>query len=116
MIIQSDRTAPADPAFDELVKRTIADIEMGNNGYASFARDEKLAAAVQAAGYVVLLSEDIFKRKSYRGFTQRAQESLRHEPFGVSTYKAPLQNFVSDDGPDYEAMILDRQEHAMMGY
>ena len=108
--------ASPDEAFAARVKKTIADIELGNNGYANFPLDDKLAAAVQDAGYTVIVSEDLFRRRSYRGFTKRAQENLRHEPFGVSTYQPPSQSAFLGDGPDYEALILARQEREMMDY
>lgn len=112
----TNSAASTDEAFAKRVEQTIADIELGNNGYANFPFDDKLAAAVQDAGYVVTVSEDIFRRKSYRGFTKRAQENLRHEPFGVSTYQPPSQSACLNDGPDYEALILARQELEMMDY
>ncbi|MGF6440432.1 hypothetical protein [Paraburkholderia youngii] len=112
----SNSNVPADDAFAELVKKTIADICLGNNGYADFALDDKLAAAVQDAGYVVIVSKDIFNRKSYRGFTKCAQENLRHEPFGVSTNEPPSQSLSFAEEPDYEGMILARQEREMMDY
>jgi hypothetical protein len=94
-------------------------IELGNNGYASLGRiignDADLAQALTDAGYVVLYLPNLHGRLEYKGFTQRAQECLKAEPFGVSTYQAPSQTLGRPD-VDYEGLILARQERAVMDY
>lgn len=91
------------------------DIELSNNGYAFIGHDAEVANAVQSAGYVVLYVPNLHGRKEYKGFTKRAQECLKAEPFGVSTYQAPAST-LAHDTPDYEGLILARQERAMMDY
>lgn len=90
-------------------------IELSNNGYAFIGHDAEVANAVQSAGYVVLYVPNLHGRKEYKGFTRRAQECLKSEPFGVSTYQAPTPTLSRDD-IDYEGLILARQERAMMDY
>lgn len=90
-------------------------IELSNNGYAFIGHDPEVAQAVQSAGYVVLYVPNLHGRKEYKGFTQRAQECLKSEPFGVSTYQAPAQTLARPD-VDYEGLILARNERAMMEY
>ncbi len=97
------------------VFEAIQNIELSNNGYAFIGHDGEVANAVQSAGYVVLYVPNLHGRKEYKGFTQHAQECLKSEPFGVSTYKAPAQTLASPNA-DFESLILARQERAMMDY
>jgi hypothetical protein len=90
---------------------TIDSIMLGNNGYARFQASDLIADAVRSAGFVVFRSTDLHGRPCWFGSTREAQESLRSAPYGVSTYKAPARR---QEEPDYEGMILARQERQSM--
>lgn len=93
-------------------------IELANNGYAFLGHiignDADLAQALSDAGYVVLYVPNLHGRKEYKGFTQRAQDCLKSEPFGVSTYATPAPALTP--AFDYEGAILARQESRMLDY
>lgn len=96
------------------ILQAIENIELANNGYAFIGHDAQIAQAVEAAGYVVLYVPNLHGRKEYKGFTKRAQECLKREPFGVSTYAPAARTIIPEF--DYEGAILARQERAMMDY
>jgi hypothetical protein len=83
----------------------------GNNGYARLWVSEEIADAVRFAGFVVFRSTDLHGKPCWFGSTKAAQESLSSAPYGVSTYKAPIH---TQDLPDYEDLILARQERQGM--
>jgi hypothetical protein len=88
-------------------------VALANNGYADIGDDADLAASLQAAGFAVIRTSSLHGRPVFRAFTARAQSTLRREPFGVSTYKAPPAKLLPEH--DYEAAILDRQERHLDG-
>ncbi len=94
MIFTTDMSAQIMGAISAIIE--------SNNGYANIGNNEEIANAVKLAGFVVIHSNG-----QYKGFTKRAQECLKLEPFGASTYKPAA---LKPEGPDYEAMILSRQE------
>lgn len=96
-----------DPTQSAVILRTILDIEAGNNGWSFIPSHAWLHEALTAAGYTVLASLDFHGRPAFKGYTKRAQQALRGEPFAQSTYK-PVR--VDEQTPDYEGAILDRQE------
>ena len=83
----------------------------GNNGYARFQANDSVVDALRVAGFVVFRSTDLHGNPCWFGSTRAAQESLRNSPYGVSTYKAPDR---TQDEPDYEGLILARQERQSM--
>lgn len=88
-----------------------ASVEMANNGYADIGTREDLADAMQAHGYTVITTKNLFGMPTYRAFTAAAQAALKAEPFGVATYKPPSQTLYAEDfGFDFEAAILARHE------
>jgi hypothetical protein len=96
----------------------IESIMLGNNGYADIGPAEWVADAVRAAGFIVLATTNLHGRPTYKGYTREAQVALRAahatgETYAVPTYKPPTHR---QDEPDYEGMILARQERAMMDY
>ena len=92
--------------IEQQTAAAIRSIELGNNGHADIGASTALADAVRAAGYVVIAARDLHNRPVFRGFTAAGQRALRAEPFGVSTYRAPVAQL---DLPDYyEAAILAR--------
>ena len=105
------------PTESASILRAMQDIEMGNNGWSYIPADEAVRAGLQAAGYVVLRSTDGHGRPAWRGYTRRAQESLRADRAAgvpVSTdYRIYRQEYAM---PDYEAAILARQERATMDW
>ena len=100
----------------EITAQTLHAIEaimLSNNGHANIGNNSAVADAVSMAGFTVIHTTDLHGNPTYKGFTQAAQAALRVESFGISTYKPIVSR---DDGIDYEAAILDRQERAMMDY
>jgi hypothetical protein len=95
-----------DPTQSALILRTMQDIEAGNNGWSFIPSHAWLHDALTTAGYTVLASLDYHGRPAFKGYTKRAQESLRGAAYAQSTYK-PVR---VDHAPDYEGAILDRQE------
>jgi hypothetical protein len=95
MIFTTDMSAQIMSAISAIIE--------SNNGYAYIGNNEDIANAVRLAGFVVIRSNG-----QYKGFTKHAQECLKREPFGVSTYKPAV---IDIEGPDYEGMILSRQEN-----
>jgi hypothetical protein len=87
----------------------VASITLSNNGYSRFQANETTVNAVRAAGFIVFRSTDLHGNPCWFGSTRAAQESLRTAPYGVSTYKDPTHR---QDEPDYEGMILARQERS----
>jgi len=100
------------PAQSAVIFDHIESIVESNNGYARFQGPDWLADALRTAGFVVFRSTDLHGNPCWFGSTKRAQECLRQEPYGVSTYKAPRRNL--HDGIDYEELILARQERDSM--
>ena len=90
---------------------TIQSVSLSNNGYTRFHASELIADAVRLAGFVVFRSTDLHGNPCWLASTKAAQESLRSAPYGVSTYK-PIQQH--DEGIDWEAAILKRQERQTM--
>ncbi len=91
--------------IEQQTAAAIRSIELGNNGHADIGTSATLADAVRAAGYAVIAARDLHGRPVFRGFTAAAQRALRAEPFGASTYRAPVARL---DLPDYEPAILAR--------
>lgn len=106
-------------AFAQAVAHACAEIDAGNNGWADIGANSSVADGVRAAGYVVIEARNVWGNPTFKGYTRRAQESMRAEwaangaaGYAVSTYKAPSQRV---EGPDYEGAILARQERFMEG-
>ena len=99
--------------IEQRTAAAIRSIELGNNGHADIGTSTVLADAVRAAGYCVIAAIDIFGRPVFRGFTAAGQRALRAEPFGVSTYRAPVARL---DLPDYEPAILARDARMTADY
>lgn len=91
-------------------------IDLGNNGYADIGTSVALAAAVQDAGYPVILARDLHGNPVLRGYTPRAwaircreltpQTALPIRQGG--TARGDLSHYTFDA----EAAILARQEAA----
>ena len=96
-----------DPSLTSLILFAMEEVSLSNNGYADIGTNEAVAKALAAAGFVVIATKDLFGKPVNRAFSAAAQAALAAEPFGVSTYK-PF--FPKVEGPDYEGMILSRQE------
>lgn len=81
----------------------ILDINMSNNGYASFAENDEVRHGLESAGYVVVRSTDAHGRKCYTGYTKTAQAAIANESFGVAlnTFKT-----FSEQKIDFEEAIL----------
>jgi hypothetical protein len=93
-------------------------IELANNGYAFLGhiigKDADLAQALTSAGYKVITAPNLHGRMEYKGFTARAAESLSIEHFSTpAVARTPRQ---WSDGPDYEGVILARQDARMLDY
>jgi len=88
-------------------------IELSNNGYADIGNNAAIADALRDAGFVVNASTNLHGNATFIAYTKRAQKCLQSEPFAVSR-STPIPLRV--DGPDYEGMILRRQERVMMDY
>jgi hypothetical protein len=96
------------PEMTEKIMTAIRAVLLGNNGYADIGNNTAVAEAVKLAGFAVIHTKDAHGCAVYRAFTAQAQKALKAEPlFSVSTYK-PVQ--AKQDGPDYEALILARQD------
>jgi hypothetical protein len=81
-----------------------------NNGYADVGTSEAVARGLQQAGLVVIKTADLHGKPVFRAFTKGSQAALKVSGYGVTTYKEVAKTAHLNDGPDYEAMILDRQE------
>lgn len=105
------------PTESAAILRAMADIEAGNNGWSFIPADSAVHAGLRAAGYTVLRSTDGHGRPAWRGYTRRAQESLRVDRavgLPVSTdYRVYRQEHAM---PDYESAILARQERETMDW
>jgi hypothetical protein len=102
-------------AHHALASRSLAAaqaVELANNGHADIGDDADVAASLQAAGFTVLRTMSLHGRPVFRAFTARAQNALRSEPFGVSTYQPRTTLRLEHD---YEGAILARQERHMDG-
>jgi len=94
-------------ATSALILDAIQSVLLANNGYADIGMNAEVAAAMETAGFVVIRTTNLHGNPVNRAFTKKAQECLRVEPFGVSTYKAFTTR---QDAPDYEGAILARGE------
>lgn len=105
------------PAETAAILRAMQDIEGGNNGWSYVPADLAVRDGLKAAGYVVLRSVDGHGRETWRGYTRRAQESLRAErAAGVpmsTDYRVYRQEHAA---PDFEGAILARQERETMDW
>jgi len=93
---------------------TINGIELSNNGWSWVDNDPALIEALRTAGYVVF---DV--RGGVKAYTRAAQEALaaEHAARGAASFAVPARATYAapkEPGPDYEAMILARQERLMM--
>jgi hypothetical protein len=87
-------------------------IRLANNGYADIGPNDEIAAAVRAMGFIVIRSTNLHGRPTWKGYTPAAQAWLAAEHaagsgIAESTYKPST---TADDGIDWKAAILDRQE------
>jgi hypothetical protein len=98
------------PELTAKIFAAINSVMLSNNGYAEIGNDSAVAEAMSLAGFVVIHTKSLFGRPTYKAFTKEAQVALATD--GVPHYKT-VRN---DTGPDYEGMILARQERAMMDY
>lgn len=89
-----------------LIEKAKENVLSSNNGYAFIGHNADVASALEQDGFVVIMANNLHGVKEYKAFTKSAQEALRTEPFGVSTYKSFSMPI---DLPDCESMILDRQ-------
>lgn len=101
------------PEQTTMILSAMQSIEMGNNGYADIGNNQTVIDAVRSAGYIVLSTRNLHGNPTHIGYTKAAQAALRDEPYAVP-FNKPRSPRV--DGPDYEAMILARQERMMMDY
>lgn len=97
------------PHLTTAILTAIENIVGSNNGYADIGNNPAVADAVRLAGFVVIRSTNLHGAPTFRGSTRAAQTALAAEPFGVSTYR-PITR--TQDGPDFEALILARQDAA----
>lgn len=89
----------------------IESVMLGNNGYANIGTDALVAGAVRAAGFMVILSRDLFGNPVYKGFTAAGRAAtIADAPKMVSRIDMRRNDFA----PDYEGAILDRQERMTM--
>ena len=119
---------PRDERIDEMTRiftptetaailRAMQDIELGNNGWSFIPADEAVHAGLRAAGYVVLRSTDGHGRPAWRGYTRRAQESLRADRAAGVPVSTDYRVFRQEHAmPDYEGAILARQERETMDW
>ena len=99
------------PALADQILSAIDSVMFANNGYADIGNSADIAQALRTAGFVVLACKNLHGAPCFKAFTPAAQKALASEPFGVSTYKPVIAQASS---PDYEGMILDRQERESM--
>jgi hypothetical protein len=84
-------------------------IQLSNNGWIWVKNDPELINGLQTVGYTIIETPE-----GVKAFSRAAQEALAAEykahgaaSFAVPTYGTAAHN---DDAPDYEGMILARQE------
>lgn len=102
------------PLQSAAILAAIASVLGSNNGYAEIGSDPLIADAVAAAGFVVIASKDLFGLPVFKAFSKASQAALAADAaaggaFAVSNYK-PIS--LAPEGPDYEGLILARQERA----
>lgn len=98
------------PELTVRIFAAIKSITLANNGYADIGNNAEVADAVQAAGFIVLRSNNLHGAPTFIGSTSAAQRALAASPFGVSTYKAFTP---AAEPPDYEGALLARAERLM---
>lgn len=88
------------------IAQAMRDIEMSNNGWIPRPTDPAVVDALRSAGYVVTLEQVM---------TPKAQSAIRAD---ATHYPTPpsVMRMLFCDGPDYESMILERQDRQMGGY
>lgn len=89
-------------------------IELSNNGWSWIENDPALIDALRVAGYVVFEV-----RGGMKAYTRAAQAALaaEYKAHGPASFAAParaVRTAPHESGPDFEAMILARQERWMM--
>lgn len=105
-------TTVYDPKTSEAILDAIFDIQLSNNGYASFPMNEEVRRGVEAAGYLVVRSTDLHGKPCYKGFTKAAMAALSGEAFAVPVNSKPhvLAGVGIAPAVDYEAKILARND------
>lgn len=101
----------------ENVQEIIQRIELANNGYLDIGNNPEIIQGVKAAGYMVLSSTNLHGRPTHKAYTERAQQALKEEHASGSEFAVMRQIVVPPnrvDGPDYEAMILARQDQYLL--
>lgn len=99
--------------LEDRIVQAVQSVELSNNGHAWIGYEDDLADAMRARGYEVIAAPNAHGRREWKAFTKKGQAALREEarqgsPFAVSTYK-PVRP-AQDRGPDYEELILRKQE------
>lgn len=100
------------PQTQKTVTAFMADLALSNNGYAT-TYSKEVADVVQQQGLPVICSVDPHGRRCFKAFTLRGQAAVRNEDFGVSMVRPMSRNLLDHMGPDWEAMILESQEHLL---
>jgi hypothetical protein len=85
-----------------LILKAIQAVTLANNGYADIGPSKTVADAVALAGFKVAPGKSLHGVPTFYAFTQTAAAALHTE--------SPKQPRQFTDGPDYEGMILARQE------
>jgi len=96
--------------ISEQVQVAIRRVLNANNGYADIGTSDAVAQGVQDAGFVVIKTQDLHGKPVFRGFTKAAQAALKVSGHGVTTYKDVSKTVQLGEEPDWEGMILARQE------
>lgn len=98
----------------ERILDAINTVMLANNGYADIGTDTVVASALQQAGFSVIFTVDLAGRGVYRAFTKKAQNALREEPFGTSTYQTVCQKIDTSWG--LEDILLAKAEGILKTY
>jgi TRAP-type C4-dicarboxylate transport system substrate-binding protein len=84
-------------------------IQMSNNGWSWIDNDDTLIKALQTAGYTIIETA-----AGVKAFSRRAQEALAadYKAHGAASFAVPTYGTTApkEHAPDYEGMILARQE------
>ena len=104
------------PELSEKILAAMERVSLSNNGWAWIQDDAELVKGLQLAGYVVIETGT-----GTKAFSRAAQEALAedYKQHGSASFAVPARAThkpAREDGPDYEAMILARQERWMMDY
>jgi hypothetical protein len=102
------------PETSAKILDAMSGIAMSNNGWSWVENDATLIEALRVAGYTMIETTAGVKAYSRAAQAALAAEYTAHGSASFAVPARAVRSAPKEHGPDYEAMILTRQERWMM--